>query len=149
MSVASTEWNRNYTHTTPVTSGEGERGDVPTHVTITSKDIELADDVSSSFKDSFFPAGSMEPKLGKTKSPQRLNGKLLRMEVDDPNQMLSRKQLDTFRRSCLKKEVYRALMDDLTGKIKHSLSFKGKITFQHLIPVLYRNREIFPQDTRR
>ena len=70
---------------------------IPTHVTITNKsDIEEANDATSSYEDSFFPAGSMEPAKEPTRDPARLNGKLLRMEVDDPNQMLSTKQLDTF-----------------------------------------------------
>lgn len=147
MLIASNDWTRYHAQTNPVTDKTEGLQDVPTHVTITSKDIELADDVSLSFEDSFFPEGPMEPKLEDTKSPQHLNRKLLCMEVDDLNQMLLRKQLDTFQRMCVKKEVYKALMDDLTGKIKHSLSFKGKITFQHLILVLYWNREIFLQET--
>ena len=69
---------------------------IPTHVTITKGDIEEANDATTSYEDSFFPAGSMEPATGPSRDPARLNGKLLRMEVDDPNQMLSTKELDTF-----------------------------------------------------
>ena len=56
-------------------------------------------------------------------------GKLLPMEVDDPNQMLSLAELDRFRRTKLQKEIYNALTDDLTGKQKHSLRFEGQIVF--------------------
>ena len=81
----------------------GTDGSIPTHITITQGDIEDANNATTSYKDSFFPAGSMEPPKEPTRDQVRLNGKLLRMEVDDPNQMLTTKQLDTFQRMCLKK----------------------------------------------
>ena len=69
---------------------------IPTHVTITQGDIEDANNATTSYEDSFFPAGSMKPPKEPTRDPVRLNGKLLQMKVDDPNQMLMTKQLDTF-----------------------------------------------------
>ena len=62
------------------------------------------------------------------------------MEIKDPNQMLTKKQLEVFWKTCLKKEVYDTLTDDLTGKIKHSLRFRGQIAFRHIIPTLVNHK---------
>ena len=96
---------------------------VPRQIEITQDDLENAPDAGSSYEDNFFPAGRTTQIHHEQPATKKDRTKLLRMEIEDPNQMLSKKQLEVFRKTCLKKEVYDALTDDLTGKIKHSLQF--------------------------
>ena len=96
---------------------------VPRQIEITKDDLENAPDAGSSYEDNFFPAGQMTQVHQEQPATKKDRTKLLCMEIEDPNQMLTKKQLEVFWKTCLKKEVYNALTDDLTGKIKHSLQF--------------------------
>ena len=130
MSIASTTGgsDANSHQITTADSPNTVRNRPPTTITITKEDIKNAPTASSLFEDTFFPAGKME-RSPKISAPMCAKGKLLPMELDDPNQMLSLAELDRFRRTRLQKEIYNALTDDLTGKQKHSLRFKGQIIF--------------------
>ena len=96
---------------------------VPRQIEITKDDLKNAPDAGSSYEDNFYPAGQTTQVYQEQPTTKKDKTKLLRMEIEDPNQMLTKKQLEVFRKTCLKKEVYDALTDNLTGKIKHSLRF--------------------------
>ena len=96
---------------------------VPRQIEITKGEFKNTPNASSSYEDNFFPAGQTTQVHQEQPTTKKDKTKLLCMEIEDPNQMLMKKQLEVLRKTCLKKEVYDALTDDLTGKIKHTLQF--------------------------